>query len=532
MIVGGYERNPAPWCLDGDIPPTFNNTLLDPDWDRFAPIAEAGQEVVPALVDADVVQLINGPEAFTPDGEFILGESEVAGFFVAAGFCAHGIAGAGGVGKVMAEWIVGREPPMDLWKMDVRRFGPQYRSRGYCLARTDEIYSTYYDIVYPNHERRAGRPLRRRRRTAATVELGAEFGEKSGWERVNWYRSNEDPAHEHFRPRGLGGRALVDGDRHRAPRDPIGGRAVRRVELRQDRGRPVPGAAAFLERLCANRVDRAVGSITYTSMLNSRGGIECDVTVTRLALERFLIVTGTAFGRHDRSWIEQHAPTDGSVDGARRHVVDGVPRAVGPGGARRPVGGVRRRPDVPVHAGPRTSPSATCRAGRCASRTSASSAGSCTRRSSTACALWDTLLDGRPAARAGAGRLPGDRLAAAREGLPGLGRRHHERDRPVLVGARVRGARRQGVPRRATRCPRRRADRRGWCASCSTTRGRSRSATSRCGRRRRRRRAGVERWPRLLARAVDRLRLAAGRARRRSAPADGRGVRRGRSVRW
>ena len=157
MIVGGYERNPAPWCLAGDIPPTFNNTLLDPDWDRFAPIAEAGQEVVPALVDADVVQLINGPEAFTPDGEFILGESEVAGFFVAAGFCAHGIAGAGGVGKVMAEWIVGREPPMDLWKMDVRRFGPQYRSRGYCLARTDEIYSTYYDIVYPNHER-ARRP--------------------------------------------------------------------------------------------------------------------------------------------------------------------------------------------------------------------------------------------------------------------------------------------------------------------------------------------------------------------------------------
>ena len=149
MIVGGYERNPDPWCLTGDIPPTFNNMLLDPDWDRFAPIAEAGQEVVPALVDADVVQLINGPEAFTPDGEFILGESEVAGFFVAAGFCAHGIAGAGGVGKVMAEWIAGREPPMDLWKMDVRRFGPQYRSRGYCLARTDEIYSTYYDIVYP-----------------------------------------------------------------------------------------------------------------------------------------------------------------------------------------------------------------------------------------------------------------------------------------------------------------------------------------------------------------------------------------------
>ncbi|HEX4983244.1 MAG TPA: FAD-dependent oxidoreductase, partial [Ilumatobacteraceae bacterium] len=312
MIVGGYERNPAPWCLAGDIPPTFNNTLLDPDWDRFAPIAEAGQEVVPALVDADVIQLINGPEAFTPDGEFILGESEVAGLFVAAGFCAHGIAGAGGVGKVMAEWIAGREPPMDLWKMDVRRFGPQYRSRGYCLARTDEIYSTYYDIAYPNHERRAGRPLKTPPAYARHHELGAEFGEKSGWERVNWYRSNEDPAHEHFRPRGWAGEhwstAIVT--EHLATRSAAGlfdESSFAKIEVAG------PGSAALLERLCANRVDRAVGSITYTSMLNSRGGIECDVTVTRLALERFLIVTGTAFGRHDRAWIEQHAPTDGSV---------------------------------------------------------------------------------------------------------------------------------------------------------------------------------------------------------------------------
>ena len=236
LIVGGYERNPDPWCLDGNIPPTFNNTLLSPDWDRFMPIALAGQEVVPALVDADVVQLINGPEAFTPDGEFILGESDVAGFFVAAGFCAHGIAGAGGVGKVMAEWIVGREPPMDLWKMDVRRFGPQYASRGYCLARTDEVYSTYYDIVFPNHERQAGRPLRTpaaytaapraRRRARREERMGA--GQLVPLERGRRPRA--------VPPVGLVGRALVDRDRHRAPRDAQHGRALRRVELRQDRG--------------------------------------------------------------------------------------------------------------------------------------------------------------------------------------------------------------------------------------------------------------------------------------------------------
>ncbi len=312
MIMGGYERDPDPWCLDGNIPPTFNNTLLSPDWDRFLPLTEAAQVLVPAMGDADVHQLINGPEAFTPDGEFILGESDVAGFFVAAGFCAHGIAGAGGNGKVMAEWIVGREPPMDLWKMDVRRFGPQYRSRGYCLARTYEVYSTYYDIVYPNHERQAGRPLRVPPAYSRHVALDAELGEKSGWERVNWYRSNEDPAHEPLRPRGWAGQhwstAIVT--EHLATRNAVGlfdESSFAKIEVAG------PGAAAFLQHLCANNVDRAVGAITYTSMLNSTGGIECDFTVSRLAADRFLIVTGTAFGRHDLSWISSHLPTDGSV---------------------------------------------------------------------------------------------------------------------------------------------------------------------------------------------------------------------------
>ena len=149
--------------------------------------------------------MINGPEAFTPDGEFILGESEIPGFFVAAGFCAHGIAGAGGVGKVMAEWIIHGEPELDVWRMDIRRFGTHYRSRRYALARSVEIYATYYDIHYPNEERSAGRPLK----TAPTYErlrhLEAEFGEKAGWERPNWFRTNEDVRLEHLRPRGWAG---------------------------------------------------------------------------------------------------------------------------------------------------------------------------------------------------------------------------------------------------------------------------------------------------------------------------------------
>jgi glycine cleavage system T protein len=312
LIMGGYERNPDPWCPSGTIPADFNNRLLSPDWDRFLPLSESAQTLVPSLVDAEVHQLINGPEAFTPDGEFLLGESDVAGFFVAAGFCAHGIAGAGGNGKVMAEWITGGEPPADLWKMDVRRFGDQYRSRPYVLARTYEVYSTYYDIVYPNHERQAGRPLRETPIYPRHVELGASFGEKSGWERVNFYASNERPEHEHLRPRGWAGQhwstAIVT--EHLATRRAAGlfdESSFAKIEVAG------PGAAAFLQRLCANNVDRKVGSVTYTSMLNSSGGIECDFTVTRLEAERFLIVTGTAFGRHDLSWIRQHLPDGAGI---------------------------------------------------------------------------------------------------------------------------------------------------------------------------------------------------------------------------
>ena len=159
LVMGGYERDPAPFGLDG-IPEGFEAQLLTEDWDRFEELMAGAVLRVPAIEDAEVKRFFNGPEAFTPDGEFILGESEVPGFWVAAGFCAHGLAGAGGIGKVMAEWIVDGEPEYDLWHMDIRRFGAHYRSQRYALARTTEVYSQYYDIHYPGQERQAGRPLR------------------------------------------------------------------------------------------------------------------------------------------------------------------------------------------------------------------------------------------------------------------------------------------------------------------------------------------------------------------------------------
>src|SRR5690348_14817320 len=311
LIMGGYERNPAPWALDG-VPDGFEAQLLPEDWPRFEPLLEAAVERVPAMETAEVRKLYNGPEAFTPDGEFILGESAVPGFWVAAGFCAHGLAGAGGMGWQVAEWIVNGEPSLDLWHMDSRRFGRQYTSRGYTLARATEVYSTYYDIKYPNHERTAGRPLRLSPAYRRLSELGASFGEKSGWERANWFEPNAADGDESLRPRGWAGEnwspaihAEAMATRERAGL--FDETSFAKFEVQG------PGALPLLQRLCANDIGRPVGSVTYTQMLNRRGGVECDFTVTRLGEDRFRIVTGTAFGNHDMAWVRKHMPDDGSV---------------------------------------------------------------------------------------------------------------------------------------------------------------------------------------------------------------------------
>jgi len=316
LVMGGYERESAPWALDEHlrdaIPTDFNGRLLEEDWPRFEEIAANSSKRVPLMEEVTVTRLINGPEAFTPDNEFCLGESEVRGFFVAAGFCAHGLAGAGGIGRVMAEWILQGEPSMDVWEMDIRRFGPHFRSPSYTLKRAKEVYETYYDIRYPGHERQAGRPLRTSSAYEWHVGHDASFGEKSGWERVNWYESNASAGEESLRPRGWAGMhwSPAIGAEHNATRERAGlfdESSFSKLEIAG------PGAAEFLERLCDNHVARDVGAITYTQMLNSRGGIECDFTVTRVEEELFSIVTGTAFGNHDLSWIRRHAPADGRV---------------------------------------------------------------------------------------------------------------------------------------------------------------------------------------------------------------------------
>lgn len=313
LVMGGYERECAPWTATADsydaIPADFNGRLLPEDWPRLEEIFDNSRRRVPAMADVGIRKLINGPEAFTPDNEFCLGETEVGGFYVAAGFCAHGIAGAGGIGRVMAEWIVEGEPSMDLWHMDIRRFGDQYRSPSYTLARAVENYETYYDIRYPGDERRAGRPLRVSPAYSWHRAHGAVFGEKAGWERVNYYETNAGGGDE--RPRGWAGRGWSPaiGAEHRATREAAGlfdESSFAKIEVTG------PDAAALLEWVCDNRVARKIGAVTYTQALNRRGGIECDFTVTRRGEREFLIVTGTAFGSHDLGWLRKQARLRGA----------------------------------------------------------------------------------------------------------------------------------------------------------------------------------------------------------------------------
>ena len=312
LVMGGYERTPAPWALDG-IPPGFEAKLLPEEWDRMEELFANAIRRVPAMESAEVKMFFNGPEAFTPDADFLLGETDVRGFWVAAGGCAHGLAGAGGIGKVMGEWIVDGQPEWDVWPLHLRRFGRQYGSQAYTLTRSYEALSQYYDIKYPGEEKEAGRPLRVSPVYQRHRELGAAFGEKGGWERVNWYESNAARGDESLRPRGWAGENW-------SPAIEVEARAAREAVALFDqssfsklevRG---PDALAFLERLCANRIDRPVGTVVYTQLLNQRGGIEADLSVMRRDEDRFLLVTGTAFGTHNRAWLARHAPDDVDVD--------------------------------------------------------------------------------------------------------------------------------------------------------------------------------------------------------------------------
>jgi glycine cleavage system T protein len=311
FITGGYEHNPRALQMS-EIAGEFKYKLLPPDWDRFTPLMENSVMRVPAVEKAEIRQLLNGPEGFTPDGEFLLGPTDVRGFWVACAFCAHGLAGAGGLGKAMAEWIIEGTPEWDTWRLDVRRFGPHYVSPQFIWNRTLESNIRYYDIHIPGEERESERNFRLGPAYTREKELGAHFGEKFGWERPNYYKPYEKLAKHGYKPRGWPSVywSPAVGYEHLQTRAVAGlfdESSFSKIEVRG------AGALKLLQYLCDNDIDKPAGSCIYTSMLNARGGIECDFTVTRTAPDRYLIITGTAFGQHDLSWIRLHMPADGSV---------------------------------------------------------------------------------------------------------------------------------------------------------------------------------------------------------------------------
>jgi sarcosine dehydrogenase len=320
LVMGGYEPDPLDWAKDG-IPEGFHWTLLDADWDHFQPMMELALGRVPALQTAGIKQLVNGPESFTPDGSFILGEApECRGFFVGAGFNAYGIAAGGGAGMALAEWVAHREPSMDLWPVDIRRFGRPHADPDWVRRRTREAYGRHYTMAWPFEEAQTGRPLRRSPLYDRLAAQGAVFGEKLGWERPNWFAAAGEPAEDRY-TYGRPGWLEAVGREHRLVREAVGLFDQTSFAKYLVVGRD---AEAALSWLCANDVARPPGAVVYTQMLNRHGGIECDLTVARLAQDEFYVVTGTGFATHDLDWMRRNLPPDAAasiVDVTSAHAV-------------------------------------------------------------------------------------------------------------------------------------------------------------------------------------------------------------------
>ena len=304
LVMGGYEPNPRPWAVAG-FPDNFNFQLLPADWDHFQPMLDQAMTRVPALSQAGVKELINGPESFTSDGNFIIGPApEVSGFYVGAGFNAFGIASGGGAGQVLAQWVVDGEAPCDLWSVDIRRFGPPHGDINWVRARTLELYGKHYAIAWPGEEHAESRSWRRSPLYERLQAHGAVFGEKMGWERPNWFATAGESARDEYsytRPNWFAAVARE----HEAARERV---AVFDQTSFAKFWLAGTDAEQALSWICANDVARPAGCLTYTQMLNRRGGIECDVTVARVAADDFYIVTGTGFVTHDFDWIKRQIP--------------------------------------------------------------------------------------------------------------------------------------------------------------------------------------------------------------------------------
>ena len=304
LVMGGYEPNPVAWTT-GDVPEDFEFQLFEDDWEHFEQHITQATARIPALQTAGIKKMIHGPESFTPDGNFILGAApELSNFYVGAGFNAFGIASGGGAGWVLAQWVASGQAPMDLWAVDIRRFSDLHKDRQWTCERTLEAYAKHYSTAYPHEEYTSGRPRIVSPLYGRLKALNAVFGSKLGWERANWFAAEGQEPRDVY---AMGRQNWFEqaGAEHKAVRETAGLFDQSSFAKYEVTGRDAEKALSFI---CANDVSKPPGRLTYTQMLNSRGGIECDLTVARLEENQFYIVTGTGFRTHDAAWIASNIP--------------------------------------------------------------------------------------------------------------------------------------------------------------------------------------------------------------------------------
>jgi heterotetrameric sarcosine oxidase gamma subunit len=309
ILLGAFERKSKPWGMDG-IPDDFCFTELPEDFDHFAPVLQQAMVRMPLLAEAGIRKFFNGPESFTPDNRYYLGEApELRNFFVCCGFNSTGIQSAGGAGMVLAHWILDGHPPMDVGDVDIRRIRPEQNGKRYLRERVGEALGLLYDMHWPFRQYATARGLKRSPLHERLAALGACFGETATWERANWYAepgSKPEYGYSYGRQNWFDNAAAE----HRAVRENVALFDQSSFAKLLVQG---PDAERVLQTICANDVAVAPGRVIYTQWLNARGGIEADVTVTRLAEDRYMVVTGAAHLTHDLAWLRRNVSDDARV---------------------------------------------------------------------------------------------------------------------------------------------------------------------------------------------------------------------------
>jgi 4-methylaminobutanoate oxidase (formaldehyde-forming) len=310
VMLGAFQESSKPWMVER-VPEKFSFQLLEPDWDKFSVPLANGKHRIPALGKCKFAKFVNGPESFTPDNNFIMGEApEMRHLFVAAGFNSVGIASAGGAGKYLAEWMLAGEPTLDLWSVDIRRFGPWANNRTFLRERVTEVLGLHYQMAWPNREFESSRGVRRTPLHDLLDQQHACFGSKNGWERPNWFATDHVKRVVEY---SFGRQNWFEchAREHCACRENVAIFDQSGFSKYLVKG---PDALKVLQRLCGADIDVPIGKAVYTGMFNARGTFESDLTVIRIGRDEFYLIGGTSQTVRDLDWIRRNLRADERAD--------------------------------------------------------------------------------------------------------------------------------------------------------------------------------------------------------------------------